>query len=277
MSAAIAAVPRPDTSAARPAVELRGVAKSFTSRGVTRRALDPVDISVPRGSLLTIVGPSGCGKSTILNMVAGLMPASEGTVLYEGAPVDGPNLRVGYMTQKDTLLPWRTAEDNIGIALELRCRAVSRGERRDRVARIMEMVGLTGHGHNYPAELSGGMRRRVALARMLIYEPETLLLDEPFGALDAQLKLVLQQELMRITRERGMTVLFVTHDLGEAIALADNVAVLTGRPGKLDLLRAVDLPHPRDVMQVRFTPEFGALQEEIWGRLKHDVIEEAKR
>ncbi|MBV9539099.1 MAG: ABC transporter ATP-binding protein, partial [Acidisphaera sp.] len=227
----VAMSPAPSSVAAPPAlaIDLRAAGKSFARRGVTLRALLPVDLAVPRGSFLTIVGPSGCGKSTILNMVAGLMPPSEGCVLYNGAPVDGPNRRVGYMTQKDTLLPWRSVEDNIGIALELRCRSTPGRERRDRVARIMEVVGLSGFGRHYPNELSGGMRKRAALARMLIYEPETLLLDEPFGALDAQLKLVMQQELLRLTRARQMTVLFVTHDLGEALTLADRIILFSAR------------------------------------------------
>ena len=157
------------------------------------------------------------------------------------------------MTQKDTLLPWRTAADNIRIALELKCRAViaSRGE--DRVAQMIDLVGLTGFEQHFPAELSGGMRKRVALARTLIYEPETLLMDEPFGALDAQLKLLMLDQLQELTRQRRMTVVFVTHDLGEAITLADRVVVFSARPGRIRTIRTIELPRPRDVFRIRFT------------------------
>jgi NitT/TauT family transport system ATP-binding protein len=252
-------------------ISLTGVSKRFNARGVEITALDKVDLAADREEFIALVGPSGCGKSTVLNMVAGLMPPSTGGVTYHGQAVNGPNQRVGYMTQKDTLLPWRTVEDNIGTALELRCRAVPRAERRERVAALMDLVGLSGFGRHYPSELSGGMRKRAALARMLIYEPETLLLDEPFGALDAQLKLVMQQELSRLSRDRKMTVLFVTHDLAEAITLADRVCVFTGRPGRIKASRKITFPHPRDVVNLRFTKEFAALHEELWNELKDEV------
>jgi len=254
-------------------IELRGISKAFDARGVIAQALDRVDLDVRPHEFLALVGPSGCGKSTVLNMVAGLLEPSTGEVLYDGAAVGQPNRRVGYMTQKDTLLPWRTVADNIGIALELACRAVPKAERRERVDQMMELVGLGGFGRHYPSELSGGMRRRAALARMLIYEPETLLLDEPFGALDAQLKLILQQELTRLTQLRKMTVLFVTHDLAEAITLADRVAVFTARPGRIRRVCEIGLPHPRDVVSVRFTPEFAALHDVLWNELKDEVAE----
>ena len=253
-------------------IVLKNVAVEFQSRRLKVRALDEVSLTVPARSFLALVGPSGCGKSTVLNMIAGLLEPSQGEVFYDGAPVGRPNRRVGYMTQKDTLLPWRTIEDNIGIALELKCRAESRAERRDRVGHMMELVGLTGFERHYPAELSGGMRKRAALARMLIYEPETLLLDEPFGALDAQLKLIMQQELLRLTQSSKMTVVFVTHDLFEAITLADQVAVFTSRPGRIRALRDIDLPRPRDPISIRFTPAFGALYEDLWNELKDEVV-----
>jgi NitT/TauT family transport system ATP-binding protein len=253
-------------------IALKNVAVEFQSRRLTVRAVDDISLAVPARSFLALVGPSGCGKSTVLNMIAGLLTPSQGEVSYDGAPVRGPNRRVGYMTQKDTLLPWRTVADNIGIALELKCRAVSKAERRDRVARMMELVGLTGFERHYPAELSGGMRKRAALARMLIYEPEALLLDEPFGALDAQLKLVMQQELLRLTQSSQMTVVFVTHDLVEAITLADQVAVFTSRPGRIRALRDVELPRPRDPVSIRFAPAFAALYEDLWNELKDEVV-----
>jgi NitT/TauT family transport system ATP-binding protein len=201
-------------------------------------------------------------------MIAGLLAPTTGSVTYRGAPVAGPNGRVGYMTQKDTLLPWRTVVDNVGIALELQCRAVSPGERRERDASVLDLVGLGGFEHHYPAELSGGMRKRAALARMLVYEPETLLLDEPFGALDAQLKIIMHQELLRLTRMRGMTVVFVTHDLSEAITLADRILVFSGRPGRIRASRTVPFTRERDVLTVQFEPAFATLYTDLWNELK---------
>jgi NitT/TauT family transport system ATP-binding protein len=252
-------------------VRLEGVSKEFTGRGQQVLALQSVDLKVAKEEFIALVGPSGCGKSTILNLIAGFLFPSNGRVLYDQVPVAGLNRRVGYITQKDTLLPWRTVAQNIGVALELKCRTISRSEQRDRVAQTVELVGLKGFEHHYPAELSGGMRKRVALARTLIYEPETLLMDEPFGALDAQLKLLMQDELLRLTQLRRMTVVFVTHDLGEAITLAERVVVLTGRPGRIRVIQEVSLPRPRDVLRVRFTEAFGQLYENLWNELKDEV------
>ena len=252
-------------------IALSGVAKRFVTRERDVEALQPVDLAVKPQEFIALVGPSGCGKSTILNMIAGLLPPSEGLVLYDNAPVSGPNRAVGYMTQKDTLLPWRTAADNVRIALELRCRAVPRTEADERVAQIMRQVGLAGFERHYPAELSGGMRKRVALARTLIYQPETLLMDEPFGALDAQLKLLLLDQLQELTQARRITVVFVTHDLGEAITLADRVVVFSARPGRIRAIRPIDLPRPRDVFRIRFTEDFAHLHEALWDELEDEV------
>ena len=253
-------------------IRLDGVSKSFTRRGAATPALTPIDLTVRAGEFLALVGPSGCGKSTILNMVAGLMPPSTGQVLYNGAPVAGPNRRVGYMTQKDTLLPWRTTADNIRLALELACRPTSRSAADDRVAAMIALVGLQGFEKHFPAQLSGGMRKRAALARTLIYAPETLLMDEPFGALDAQLKLVMLDQLQRLTQDRAMTVLFVTHDLEEALTLADRIVLFSGRPGRIAAIRDIPFPRPRDVYSIRFTPEFAQRHEALWNEMKADVI-----
>jgi NitT/TauT family transport system ATP-binding protein len=257
---------------ASPKISLEGVRKSFFGRAQNVLAIERVDLTMAEGEFVALVGPSGCGKSTALNMVAGLIEPSDGRVLYDDQPIAGYNLRVGYMTQKDTLFPWRTVTQNVGMALELKCRSVPRDEKRERVRQIVELVGLAGFENHYPAELSGGMRKRVALARTLIYEPETLLMDEPFGALDAQLKLLMQDEFLRITQLRRMTVLFVTHDLGEAISLADRVAVFSARPGRIRAMRDIPLPRPRDVFHMRFTPEFGELYEDLWNELKDEVV-----
>jgi NitT/TauT family transport system ATP-binding protein len=253
-------------------IRLVGVGKRFATRGREIEALRPVDLSVRAQEFVALVGPSGCGKSTILNMIAGLLRPTSGDVFYDGAPVAAVNRQVGYMTQKDTLLPWRSAADNIRIALELKCRAVPRREATELVAQMIDLVGLTGFEKHYPAELSGGMRKRVALARTLIYEPETLLMDEPFGALDAQLKLLLLDQLQTLTRARRMTVVFVTHDLGEAITLADRVVVFSARPGRIRAVRAIDLPRPRDVFTARFGGDFARLHEGLWEELKDEVV-----
>jgi NitT/TauT family transport system ATP-binding protein len=266
-------MPRGDAAPMSEKIRLTGVGKRFVTRDREVEALQPIDLTVQPHEFVALVGPSGCGKSTILNLVAGLLAPSEGRVWYDGEEVAGLNRSVGYMTQKDTLLPWRSAADNIRIALELKCRAVPRAEANARVKQIIDLVGLTGFEHHYPAELSGGMRKRVALARTLIYEPETLLMDEPFGALDAQLKLLMLNQLQELTRLRRMTVVFVTHDLGEAITLADRVVVFSARPGRIRTIREIDLPRPRDVFRIRFTEAFAHLHEELWDELKDEVTQ----
>ncbi|MEI7711875.1 MAG: ABC transporter ATP-binding protein [Rhodospirillales bacterium] len=252
-----------------PLIEYRGIARRFTTRRGTVTACENVDLTVNDGEFLAIVGPSGCGKSTLLNMAAGLLQPSAGAVFYRGAPVSEPNTRVGYMTQRDTLLPWRSVEDNVAIALELR------GE--DRATRIgtahnwLHRVGLKGFETAFPSQLSGGMRRRVSMARTLAYEPETILMDEPFGALDAQLRLVMHDELLKLWAATRTTMVFVTHDLTEAITLADRVAVFSARPGRIRAIETVDLPRPRDVFRIRFDPRFGELHDKLWGYLEESV------
>ncbi len=200
-----------------PLIEYRNVGRRFITRAGAVTACEQVNLTVRQGEFLAVVGPSGCGKSTLLNMAAGLLPANWGQVFYRGAPVPCPNTDVGYMTQRDTLLPWRTVEDNVAIALELR--GDSREQRRQVAHSWLQRVGLGGFEKSYPAQLSGGMRRRACLARTLAYEPETILMDEPFGALDAQLRLVMHDELLKLWTGTQKTVVFVTHDLAEALTL----------------------------------------------------------
>jgi NitT/TauT family transport system ATP-binding protein len=254
-----------------PKIQLFGASRDFETRGRRVQALQPVDLSIRAAEFVALVGPSGCGKSTILNMVAGLLEPTQGRLTYDGQPITGLNRRVGYMTQKDTLLPWRDVQANIRIALELKCRPTPRAEAAAKVAQMIELVGLKGFEHHYPSELSGGMRKRVALARTLIYEPETLLMDEPFAALDAQLRLVMLDQLQFLTQLRRMTVLFVTHDLGEAITLADRVVVMSARPGRIRTIRPVPIERPLDVFKARFSPVFAHLHEELWDELKDEV------
>lgn len=254
-----------------PKIQLIGASRDFEARGLRVQALQPIDLSVKKAEFVALVGPSGCGKSTILNMVAGLLGPTQGRVIYDGQPVAGLNRKVGYMTQKDTLLPWRDVAANIGVALELKCRPTSSADAAAKVAQMIELVGLKGFEHHYPSELSGGMRKRVALARLLIYQPETLLMDEPFAALDAQLRLVMLDQLQFLTRLRKMTVLFVTHDLGEAITLADRVVVMSARPGRIRAISDVPIQRPLDVFKARFSPEFANLHEALWDQLKDEV------
>lgn len=250
-------------------IEWRGLAKAFTKNGETVQAIENVDVAVPEGEFISIVGPSGCGKSTLLNMTAGLMEPSAGEVLYRGAPVNGVNTRVGYMTQKDALLPWRSVRANVELALEIR--RVPRERRRELAREYIQLVGLDGFENHYPRELSGGMRKRASLIRTLIYDPETLLMDEPFGALDAQLKLVLQEQLLHLWGGSGKTIVFVTHDLNEAIVLSDRVIVMTKRPGNIRLISAIDIPRPRDVMGASLDPRTREHASHLWEALRADV------
>ena len=260
-----------DDAGTRAKISLREAGKEFSARGSTLRALAPISLDIAPNEFVAVVGPSGCGKSTILNLIAGLLRPTEGTVLYDGAAVTGPNVRVGYITQKDTLLPWRNVDDNVGLALELGIRRALRDEIAGRVSAMVDLVGLKGFERHFPGELSGGMRKRAALARTLIYEPETLLMDEPFGALDAQLRLLMMDQLQRLTQARRIAVVFVTHDLGEAIALADRVVIMSARPGRIRKIREIPLARPRDVFKLRFTAEFAELYEDLWNELKDEV------
>jgi NitT/TauT family transport system ATP-binding protein len=248
---------------AAPLIEFSGVGKVFAARNF--EAVRNVTFTVERGEIMTLVGPSGCGKSTLLNMTAGLYAPTSGRLFYAGEPVSGINGRLGYMTQVDHLLPWRTLAGNVAIPLEIAGR--KRNEIRDEVARVLELVGLTGFNDSYPTQLSGGMRKRAVLARLLAYDPETLLMDEPFGALDAQLRLLLQIELRRLCRSLGKTVLFVTHDVDEAIAIGDRCAVFSERPGTVKEVLQVDLPAERDIRHLREDPQYRQQCTELWRRL----------
>ena len=253
-------------------IEWNHVAKSFEKKGERVEALRDVSLTIKKGEFISILGPSGCGKSTLLNMTAGLMDPDEvGTVLYGGKLVTEVNTKVGYMTQRDTLLPWRTVKGNIELPLTIQ--KVSKDEREHRVREHIKTVGLTGFENHYPRELSGGMRKRVALGRTLISEPQTLLMDEPFAALDAQLRLVMQEELLRLWSGTGKTVVFVTHDLHEAVALSDRVVVLTGRPGTVKLDIKVPINRPRNIAEIGIEGGIAArLATELWHSLKEEVV-----
>jgi NitT/TauT family transport system ATP-binding protein len=245
-----------------PLIRFRGVGKSFGSGASAVEAVRGVDLEVAPGDFVTLVGPSGCGKSTLLNMTAGLFHPTVGTVDYAGAPVHAVNLRTGYMTQNDHLLPWRTVSANIQVPLEIR--HTPRAEMREKVRQLIELVGLTGFEATYPAQLSGGMRKRVALARLLAYDPETLLLDEPFAALDAQLRLNMQMELLQLSRRLNKSVLFVTHDLDEAAALGDRCVVFSPRPGTVRAVLKSSLPRDRDLLRLRHDRRYVEMTAMLW-------------
>ena len=252
-----------------PLLSIDGISKEFSVRGKQVLALDALDLGVEEGEFVTVVGPSGCGKSTLLNLVVGLLPPSMGQIVFHGRVVNGINSEIGYVTQKDNLLPWRTLIENVEIALEIR--GTAKDERRRRAEKLIAQVGLTGFEEHYPHELSGGMRQRANIIRTLIYDPELILMDEPFGPLDAQTRIVLQDQLLKLWRGSKKTILFITHDLVEAITLADRVVVMTSRPGRVKHIAAVPIPRPRDVYQIHMSAEFREVYNKLWHELKPEV------
>jgi NitT/TauT family transport system ATP-binding protein len=254
-------------------LEARNVYKVFVARGKARTALRNVDLTIQRGEFVCLVGPSGCGKSTVLNMFAGLVTPTDGTILHDGRAITGVNTRVGYVTQDDNLLPWRTALANVELALE--CKGVGRAARRERAFDYLARVGLKGSAELYPHELSGGMRKRVSIVRTLVDDSvDVILMDEPFGPLDAQTRLVLQDELLRLWQGTGRTIVFVTHDIVEAITLSDRIATFTGVPGSIKQVRDVTLPRPRDVFHIHETPGFATIYDAIWNDLREELLNE---
>ena len=234
-------------------------------------AVADASLVVGEGEFVSVVGPTGCGKSTLLNVAAGLLAPSSGRALVAGAPLAGINARAGYMFQADALMPWRNALDNVIAGLEFR--AMPRASALARGREWLARVGLTGFENRYPHQLSGGMRKRVALAQMLILDPEILLMDEPFSALDIQTRQLMENELLDLWSANRKSVLFITHDLEEAIALSDRVVVLSAGPATHPIGEfPIDLPRPRDVAEIRLSPRFVELHEAIWHVLKSEVL-----
>ena len=234
---------------AAPIIEVKGLGKTFTLETGPVVALEKVDLTIRRGEFISFVGPSGCGKSTLLNMVAGLLPATEGLAALNGTAVTEPSRQVGFMFQTAVLLPWRTVEENVLMPAEV---FGTKNEATRRKARsVLQAVGLGDFLQAYPRQLSGGMQQRVSLARTLTYEPDVLSMDEPVGALDEFTREAMNLELMRITQAAGITVLFVTHNITEAVFMADRVVVMTPRPGKVSGVVDVDLPRPRAIDQMQ--------------------------
>ena len=239
-------------------VQLDQVGMAFTTPGGTFRALAPLNLSIESGRFVSLVGPSGCGKSTLFNVIAGLLQPTEGRVLIDGHDATGTIGRVGYMLQKDLLLPWRTVLDNAVLGMEIQ--GVPLKDARARALPLLQKYGLAGFENLYPNSLSGGMRQRAALLRTLLFDTDVILLDEPFGALDAQTKLHMQEWLMQLWSDFKKTVVFVTHDVEEAIFLSDEIHVMGTRPGRILESIPIELPRPRS-RSVALTPEFTAIKQ----------------
>ena len=231
-------------------------------------ALQDFNLDIREGEFFTILGPSGCGKSTFLNVLAGLAHKTSGSITIDGRPAEGINLHQGVVFQGYALFPWRTVLQNIEMGMEIR--KVPKRERKETAEHFLDLVGLSGFAHRYPHELSGGMRQRVAIARALAYSPDLLLMDEPFAALDAQTREILQAELLRIWEAHKKTIVFITHSLDEAIYLSDRIAVMTHRPGRIKSILNVPLARPRPA-EIRHSPQFVQLREQAWDVLRDEV------
>jgi NitT/TauT family transport system ATP-binding protein len=253
------------------AIQVTGLDHVFPgSGGEPVSVLEGIDLTVTAGQFVAIVGPSGCGKTTLLNLLSGLEPVQAGSIhVHDERPVAGDR-DVGYLLARDALLPWRTVAANAELALELG--GVKREERRRRALDLLSDVGLAQFADSLPAQLSHGMRQRVAIARTLAPAPRLLLLDEPFSALDAQTKLLLQDTFMRLCERLAPTVVLITHDLQEAIALADRVVLMTARPGRIKRAFDVDLPRPRSVLSLQGEAHFHELHQELWASLREEVV-----
>lgn len=250
-------------------LSVKGLSKSFDSRSGTNLILDAIDLSVKGNEFVAIVGASGCGKTTFVRCVGGLVPPDQGSIIIDGVLVEGPGPERGFVFQHDSLFPWRNVIDNVLFGLEMR--ATLNKETRKLGQDLLALVGLTGFESHYPHELSGGMRQRVNLARALAIDPQILLMDEPFAALDAQTREIMQRELLTIYMERRKTVLFITHQIDEAIYLADRVLVFGARPGYIKADIAIPFERPRS-LKLKRSPEFLQIVDQIWGLIEEDVV-----
>lgn len=252
-------------------LEVTGLGKSYGTGDRAVTVLDSLDLSVAQGEFVCIVGPSGCGKTTLLNCLSGLMPPTRGTLVFEDQPIQGPPEKMAVVFQDYTrsLLPWMTITQNVEIPLRKR---LGKAERRQRVQEALTSVGLAGHEAKYPWQLSGGMQQRVAIARALAFKPDVLLMDEPFAAVDAQTRIELEDLMLAVQREYGVTIVFVTHDIDEAIYLASRVVVLSGSPTTVRDLVTVDLPMPREQAATKAEPTFSELRGHVF-----NLIKEAKQ
>jgi len=259
-----------------PLLVIDSVSKRYgaPSEGDQVLAVDGFSLEIQRGEFVSLVGPSGCGKTTVLEIVAGLRQPTSGAVYLQGQRLKEPHPAVGVVFQEDSVFPWRTVLDNVAFGLEMR--GVPLQERRERAMRILEFMGLADFAQRYPYQLSGGMRQRAAIARTLVLEPEVLLLDEPLGALDAQTRLVMVDEVLRIWRETGTTVLLVTHSLEEAALCSDRIVVMTARPGRIKQVVETGLPRDRS-SRMMGTERFAHLSQTIWDLLREESLKALER
>lgn len=252
-----------------PIIELSKVTKTYRSKGKAVLALKDVNLPVERGSFTTLIGPSGCGKSTLLKIIAGIALPYEGCMRYKDREITSINTDIGFVTQDSNLFPWLTLIQNVELALKIR--GVARDQRKRTAQNYIDTMRLSGFESHYPFELSGGMQKRGSIIRTLIYDPEIILMDEPFGPLDAQTRMVLQDELLRIWDSNKKTILFVTHDLTEAIALSDKVVLFTSRPGTVKRVFDVPLARPRNVFEIHNEKGFNEIYHDIWQYFKNEI------
>jgi len=251
---------------------LRNISKVFggTENGASQvTALDGVLLEVHAGEFFSIIGPSGCGKSTLLRIIGGLLPATSGDLTIGNEKVRGPHPWIGMVFQEESTFPWRTTLGNVEFGLEMR--GIPQNQRRKKVLEMISLLGLSGFDDRYPAELSGGMKQRVAIARALVLEPKILLMDEPFGALDEQTRIILGEELLRIRDQLKQTIVLVTHNINESVQLSDRVMVMTARPGRVKSIIDINLPHPRD-SSIIASDRFGRLVGQVWSALREESI-----
>lgn len=250
-------------------LEISNVSKTYDADGPNPlQALDGVDLHVEEGEFVSVIGPSGCGKSTLFNIIGGLIDEYDGTVQIDGRDVDGAHKDVGVVFQEESTFPWRTTLDNVAFPLEIE--GASKSDREAKARQFIRLVGLDGFENHYPAQLSGGMKQRTAVARTLAYEPRIMLLDEPFGALDEQTRMLLGDKMLEIWAELNQTMLLITHNITEAVQLSDRVVVMSFRPGRIKEIISVDLPRPR-TSEVISTPEFGTYVGRLWTLLREEA------
>ncbi|MFW0786816.1 ABC transporter ATP-binding protein [Gordonia sp. CPCC 206044] len=266
-----------DSSATPAKISIDNVTKVFGDERSERHtvALEDVSLHVADGEFVTLVGPSGCGKSTLLELIGGLSTPTSGTLTLDGEPITGPGLDRGIVFQQYALLPWRTAQANVELGLEI-AGGLGRRERAARAREVLDLVGLDSFRDRYPHELSGGMRQRVAIARSLAYEPKVLLMDEPYAALDAQTRELLQVELLSIWERTGATVVFITHGIEEAVYLGQRVAVMTARPGRIKTVIPIELDDRHGDGDIRSTPQFTHYRHQLWELLHHEITRAAR-
>ncbi|AFS78164.1 ABC transporter ATP-binding protein [Gottschalkia acidurici 9a] len=252
-------------------LEVDNISHYYESKdGKLVHALDNINLSVKEGEFLAIVGSSGCGKSTLLNIMSGMIKPTEGNVMIDGETLNFNKHKIGYISQSDTLLPWRKILDNVAIGLEVE--GVSKKDRYDMAKKLMETSGLSGFEDKYPYELSGGMRKRAIIIRALATDPEIIFMDEPFGPLDVFTKELLQSEILKIWSERKNTIIYITHDIAEAITLADRIILMSYRPSSIKSQYKIDLPRPRDIQDLKHNSQFIELEKHIWSDIKNEVL-----